>query len=340
VPREVPTDDPAPAAVERAVTPLVEAPVTDVAALSAGLNAVFRVETGDGPVACKAATFSTDAELLAEARLHRRVRATTPVPVPAVVGTARVRTAPTDVACLVTRFVEGRTVADARALSATERERLVAESARHLAAVHEVAVPPGFGPLRPGREGLRVADPAPWPALFDGLVADAAAGLRGAGYTTGDGRFADLAPRVEAALSGVDAAPDPAVLLTDYRPANLVFAPAAGTAPLVAGVLDLGAGPTGDRLLDAALAEHALVDVPFGPTDAADRLRRRFRRTYRGASTDDPTFDAPPYDRYRAYAVARRLGQVGYWSQFAPGTTDAVGERWAATLRERLSGPS
>lgn len=311
-----------------------------------GLNAVYRLDVPDGdPAVLKAATFATDAELLTEAALLSRVGRETSVPVPAVLATAGPDEGGPGVACYAMRYCRGRRVTDLLELPAAARERLVVESGRHLAAVHGLHVADRFGDLRVA-DGELAADPGhdSWPAWFDVLAAATADGLLGEGATADpEPRFADLEPAVREALAGGrvaarDGRVRPAVLLGDYRPANLVLAP--DDDPVVSAVLDVGCGPTADGLLDLALAENALVDVPLGGTARADPLRERLRAAYLAARDADPAapLDGDRYARYRLYAWARRAGAFGYWEQFArEDDPDAAARRWRSAVEALLA---
>lgn len=338
-------EPPGSAEVARAAGAALGSEIAEVTPIDEGLNAVYRVETAAGERAVlKAATLADDAELLAEARILRRLGEGTPVPVPAVLATVPAGSGPLDVAAFLTRYVEGRTVPDLLELPEAARERLVRESGRHLAAIHGLRPVEGFGPLRVVDGGL-VADPARerWSDRFRELGAAAVAGLRGEGYTNDErARFADLADPVRDALvaEGVDDRDDvaPATLYGDYRPANLVLGPDAAD-PLVRAVVDLGGCETGHALLDLVATEDALVDVPLGGTGAADRLRRAFRRGYRDVrpGVEDPGADSR-YPRYRLYARSKRLGAFDYWRRFArEDDPDAVAARWRSFVRDRLA---
>ncbi len=340
MPRSVPLDPPDSADVATTVERNLDLAVVAVTRFDRGLNAVYRVETQDRPVVCKVATYVTDAELRTEAALHERIDAETSVPVPSVLGVADAVPGTPDAAALLVTFRDGRTVPGTLELSPTDRRRLVAESGHHLAAVHDLSVG-GAGRLTVAG-GRLVAEDRDWPAVFADLADDVVAGLHGEGYTTGEGAFADLAAPVETALArgpGVErVAPGP--LLTDYRPANLVFEPP-GHDPVIAAVLDVGAGPAGDGLADLALTENALVDVPLGGTGAAASLRERLRSAYRDRRSVElaGVFRAGGrYDRYRLLAAARRLAQFDYWVQFARETDrEAAAGRLRAAVERRVA---
>ena len=131
---------------------------------------------------------------------------------------------------------------------------------------------------------------------------------------------------------------DPAILFGDYRPANLVLASDDQEDPIIRAVIDIGCGPATDGLLDLALAEDALVDIPFGGTERADYLRDRLRASYSARrNADISTFDSDRYTAYRLYARIRRMGTFGYWVQFArEADQDATARRWRSFARDLL----
>lgn len=342
--RETPLDAPAPDAIATVVEFRLGRSVADVTPFEEGLNAVYRVDRAGGdPVVVKTATFATDEELLTEAEVLDRVATESDVPVSAVFAALEPDDWPGETAAFVMSHCDGREVTDVLALSRGAHERLVTESGRHLAAVHEVRLVEGFGPLGRSDDGLTLRhEYESWPAWFDELASDAVRGLRGEGFTTDDEcRFSDLAPAIGHALCGAVFGPtgavSPALAVGDYRPANLVLAADDGADPVVRAVVDLGCGPTADGLLDLALAEDALIDVPLGGTGRAERLRDRFRSAYIaefGVDRDELRSDR--YTRYRVYARTRHMAAFGYWAQFArESDPDAVASRWRSFVTDR-----
>lgn len=334
MPRDPPLDPPPASDAAAAADAALDRDVADVTPIEEGLNAVYRVTLADGArVVLKAATLATDAEFRPEPRLLDRLDRETSVPVPSVRATVDGDDSPLGVAHYLADYCEGRAVRDVLELDPSAHERLVVESGRHLAALHALTFD-GFGRLRADDSGgLRVADPrASWRECFRELAAERVAGLRGEGFTADDDpRFADLAGDLAAAFEKLpaDAAGSvEAVLLHgDYRPANLVLAPP-GERPVVEAVLDVGA-QTGDGLLDLALAESSLVDVPLGGTERATALRRRLRAAYLAErSVPGDAFELR-YPCYRLYAWTKCLGAFDFFAQFArESDPDAAAARW------------
>lgn len=331
MPRTTPRDPPPTDAVAATVGRRLDERVVACEPFANGLNAVYRVAFADAPPAvAKLATFSTDAELRVEGRLLERLAAAG-VPVPTHHGTVLPADHDLSVAVLLTAFVPGRRLTDLRAFSRRACERLFVAAGRHLAAIHAPRIADEFGPLAHAGgdgDGLTATGAGDWPTAFRRLVADLGGRLAGDGYTTDDRpRLADLAPRVTTRLRaavGDDWDATPALLTADYRPANLVFGPDDDARPLVRAVVDVGDGPAGDGLLDLALAEHALVTVPFTDEDRRADGRSRLRTAYRrgGGREFDP--DGDRYTAYRLYAVARRAAGLDYWAQFAPESEPAA----------------
>ncbi len=341
MPRASPRDPPGPDAVATLVESRLDTSVREVTRYDEGLNAVYHVALPEDSAVCKTATFATDEELRVEAALTDRLDRETDVPVAGVRRVVGPGASPLDVTALLLDHVDGRTVSGPLSLSTADHRRLVAESGRHLAAVHDADLADGVGRLTVQAGTLAREAEREWPSFFETLVEETLAGLRGEGYTTGDGRFADLAPTVREALAvgpGVET-PDPALLMTDYRPANLVLGPP-GATPLTEAVIDVGQGPVGDGLLDLALTEDALVDVPVGGTDRAERLCRVLRERYQDWRSVDLSGAFEPgerYDRYRLYARTRRLSAFDYWVQFARDEERAVARRFRSSVEERAA---
>jgi len=319
--------------------------VTGIRPFEEGLNAVYRVDRREGAAAVvKMATFSSDEELLTEATLLSRLETDTRVPLPSMHATIEPGDGPSGIAAFVMEYCDGRKVTDVRHLSRDAQARLIAESGHHLAAIHDTEIVDGFGHLQCGN-GALIAEPGyeSWQTWFDELLDDALAGLRGEGFTTDtDPRFAELEDEIYGALSGASIARQgqahPAVMVGDYRPANLVLAPDDGADPIIHAVIDVGYGPTADGLLDFALAEEALIDIPFGATGRAEGLRERLREAYCTTRNLDPAlFNRDRYARYRLYARVRRMGHFDYWAQFDDETDrDMIARRWRSEVRERL----
>lgn len=337
--RDAPLDHPDVDAVAAATERAFDRRVESVTVIPEGLNGVYRVRFGDGERAVvKVATLATDATFRAEARVFARTAAHDGVPAPAVLGT--IPPGALDAVGYATEYVPGRSIPRVLDLPADAHERLVAESARYLAAVHRLEPDDAFGDLVVGNDGLAVADPrGSWRALYADLCEDRVEQMRGEGVTAdADAPFADLAGAFERAFAAFagDASPSPVLLHSDYRPANLVFAPGNDDRPLVRAVLDPGT-TTGDRLFDVALAECALVDTPLSGTERAARLRDVLRSTYRAEAGVDADA-APRYDHYRLYAHSMRLGAFDYFVQFArEDDTERVKARWRERARELLA---
>jgi len=341
-----PLDEPTTADARAAASVALDREVRGVTRILEGVNALFRIRLADGERAVlKAPRYATDEAFLVEPLLLSRIGAETTVPVPRVLATVAAAEGPLDTAFYVMEHLDGRVVPAAVDLPAATHETLVREAAGHLAAVHDCSVALDWGDVSGVDGDLTVTDPDDsWRETFERLTDDVVTALGGTGpLADDDSRFADLAPDVRAALTGpasplAEAAPEPSLVLGDYRPANLVLAERKDADPLVRGVVDVG-GLVGDGLLDVAMAEDALVDTPYGGTERAELLRRAFRDAYADARGRDPErlFD-DRYPCYRLYARADRLSALDYLAQFArEEDSDAVAHRWRGFVEERLS---
>lgn len=346
MPRDEPLSWPSIEAVTAATEGALNREIIDVTRIEEGLNATYRVDCADGSRAVlKAATLATDAELLPEPYLLSRLGCETAVPVPEVLSIIPPDEGPLGVASFLTEYCEGRRVTDVSTLSPAVHEGLVREAGQHLAAIHGLRVTDSFGRLRVADDSLVVTPQhESWGPWFTELAAEAADGLLGAGYVTdAEARFADLEPTIRRELAGVSTAINerqvtPAVLHGDHRPANLVLRDDASS--ITRAVLDFGNCVTGDGLVDVALAEDVLVDIPLGEgTDRAGRLRDALRTAYaNGRDTNrDALFDGR-YPYYRLYARTRRLASFGYMAQFARrDNPDSVARWWRSFVHERLT---
>lgn len=341
MPEDGPRDEPTAAVAREAATSALGERVDDVTRIEKGVNALYRLECENSTAVLKTPLYADEAAFLAEPAVLTRVGEGTTAPVPEVLATMPADDGPLDAPCYVMAFVEGRDVDRVPALSTKTRDRLVREAATHLAAIHDLDVPTGYGQLRV-LDGDLVVDPAfdSWREQFDAMVAEVTVALRGEGSLTDDDpRFADLASEVRTVLTDapvVSESPSPALVVRDYRLANLVLA-SDDADPLVRGVLDTS-GLVGDPLLDVAKTEEALVGLPLGGTDGADSLRETFRATYAERRGHDPAhLFGDRYPCYRLYARAYRLKAFDYAMQFTWETDpDAVAERSRRFVADRL----
>lgn len=343
--RSEPVTPPSTQTVAAATRTVLGMSVAAVTPIHEGLNAVYRVTGTDGKhVVLKAATVSETPELLAEARCFRLIADATGVPVPEVLATVDPADWPLDVSGMFTPYCEGRTVPDLLDLPPKTRERLIWESGQHLGAIHGLRVTDRYGPLRVVDGDLVTGTNARTRAArFEELVSEAVRGLRGEGYMTDDhAPFSDLAAPIGDVLTA-DALPAlgnevPVVLSGDYRPANLILGKNDAD-PVIRAIVDLGGCESGDGLLDLALTEDALVDVPMGGTSRASQLRSVLRDAYRAAREDVPEPGTDPrYPYYRLYARTRRLAAFGYWSSFArEDDQETVARRWRRFVRSQIA---
>lgn len=339
-------EEPNPEDVRSTVRGLFDGPVESVTPIDRGVNALFRVDVGGGHSAVvKVPLYASEEEFLAEPALLERLGRETTVPVPTVHARGRAEESTFGDPYYVMDHLDGRQIDAITDLSPPARERLVSEAATHLAAIHAVRCPDEFGPLV-GTDGDLIVEPTyeSWAAFFEERVADVTAALRGDGpLTDAEPRFSDLAHVVRDALleapnAVAEASPRPSFVVRDYRLANLVLAFDGGGERIVGGVFDVG-GMVGDGLLDVALTEGALIDLPLGGTEEAESLRDTFRTTYAArfdAETGD-VFDGR-YPYYRLYERAFRMKAFDYSVQFArESDPDPVAGRWRAFVADRVA---
>jgi len=250
VPRDERLDEPSPEAVRAAARATFDSTVDHVTPIDKGVNALYRIEfrTGERGV-LKAPTVATDEEFLVEPALLDLIGRDTAVPVPQVLAQEMAVDGPLDVACYVMEHLEGREIQSLVDLPSSVRERLLREAGAHLAAIHELRITDSYGRLHVVDGDLTVQSPVQsWNALFEDLVGEITAGLLGDGLLTdANPRFADLEPTIRETLTDFHTAvdgspPPPAIVMGDYRPANLLVASHSDADPIVRGVFDIG-GP-------------------------------------------------------------------------------------------------
>jgi aminoglycoside phosphotransferase (APT) family kinase protein len=308
---------PSPSDVRTAVADLLpDATVTDVSPIEAGKNAVYAVGLDGRETVLKVGTASPD-RVRAEPAIVAFVGEHTAIPVPTVVGAAD--DGPLGHPCYLAERVPRRTVPDRpEDLSVSLLERICTEGGRHLAELHALDSFDGVGPLVTDDGDLHVADPdAEWPQLLSRAMAAKVDAL-------GD-RFEDRADALRGYAASVDealAGAGPfasAFVHMDYRPANLVLAPAGST--VTRAVLDWAGAAAAPPAYEVAHAEALLSDWPHLDEGERARLRDRFRSGY-GEGRAVP--DVP--DPYRVDAQLRLMKHLEI----------GVGERGDAVIRERV----
>ena len=344
MPRDERLDEPSTEAAEAAARAIFERRVVETARMDGGVNALYRIELDDRAVVLKAPTIATDEAFLAEPAVLRFIGQETPVPTPQILAQIAPEAGPLDTAFYVMEFIDGRQVRSLMGLSPPARERLVREAGTHLAAIHELRITDTYGRLHFSDDDLGVKSPfQSWDAFFGELVEEVITGLRGDGHLTDEEpRFADLAPTIRNTLADysvtVDPPPAPALVVSDYRPLNLILATADDTDQLVQGVIDVS-GLAGDPLLDAALTEEAMINVPLGGTANTESLRRVFRTAYAdGRNSERELLFDERYPYYQLYARAKRLAAFEYTAQFARETDPgAIAKRWRSFVADRVA---
>ncbi len=278
-----------------------------------------RTPGGSREAVLKATTadFVAPAIARSEPRLFSLVGRETSIPVPDVYGAVDAHDGYPAPFYLVERRpgenVEGRV----DELPAAARERVVRESGRNLAALHELGELPRVGRVGVRNGELAVLDGQHGPC--DGFREWVRAHVEGSLEALADGtyfpeladdpdRFADLVPRLrEVCAARVDdmPAPDPPRYCHwDYRYGNLLVDPETGRTEAVLDWANLLSAPPAYNL--AAVEAH-LLDPCGDDTDArVDGLRSVFREGYADAR-EAWTFDESVERRVETYLLACRV---------------------------------
>jgi len=306
---------PSPGAVVAAAESRLGRSVASVTPYEEGINAVYRVSLADGPDAVlKAGTRTEGSKLLSGPVLIDRLERETDLPVPAVLAVAPDGDEHVEYAYFLMEHVDGRREPDVNALSESEHERLVREASSHLAAIHGVSYEGPHGRLHAEDGSLFVEHPFERWADYVASVGDYHAERI-------DRRFADLRPAFEDGMADFaleEEDVEQSVLYRDYHPKNLVLEPDDSADSLVRAIVDFNFRPVGDVLLDVAVAELHLIDLPIGETERAASLREALHSSYvnaRGGASADQFDERYPY--YRLLAVADYLNYVDYAAQLA-----------------------
>ncbi|MFB6140732.1 MAG: aminoglycoside phosphotransferase family protein [Halosimplex sp.] len=280
-----------PAEARRAVADAIpDESVGVVRRLDDGTNAVFRVEADSGAYVVKYSTFSGRELLAAEVELYRLL-ARTDLPVPRVVDAA-----------LDTGERPAFVVTESLPGASPEADAVGPALAREMGAtLREFAsVPPlgGYGRLRraPDRTPPLVAPEDTWRAYVewyaDVLCSKPAAPLAACAD--------DVRAVIDETLPAVPAEPEPALVVSDFRPSNLH----AGARGRIVGVFDLERAAVGDL-------RFALVNTAYLLTRHRPELTEELRDAIFDGFGDE--VDGELRRCYRALAVAREIRGFDFW---------------------------
>ncbi|WP_436929050.1 phosphotransferase family protein [Halosimplex halobium] len=289
-------------------------------------EAVLKCFRRDGP-----AEGRSPERFLVEVDLLELVERETDIPVPAVYGTYRSRDGLPAPAFLMERLPGEPPLGVAVDGRAAVAERLLRESGRHLARVHDLRSFDAFGDLVSGDGSPAVRDGrATWPDRLRDIVDDSLDGLVGTRFAdlTGplreyaDGRFADL-----------DLAADAALLHGDYRPGNLLADPGTGEPTAV---LDWGAAQAGDPRYELAWAVREFSGrAPVGSA-ARERVREAFIDAYEEGREDGFERDAAFERRQSFYLAVTWLVECRWFDAWWGGADESAREARADRLRENV----
>ena len=247
-----------------------------------------------------------------EPKLHEYVADRTDIPVPRILV---FKEAPSmDVApYFVTERVEGDNLAESLSqLDDDLRERVVRQAGRTLGDMHSEIGFEGFGRLALSDDRLEVTDFSwDWQQFFHELVDQHVDRLAGT-------PFADLQSTareyVDDAVHVIDSEGVPRLVHDDFRPANMLFDPAA-TEPITA-VLDWQFALAGEPEYHIARTDFLFIDPAFQDAATRERLREVLYSGYREHREFDPD---EGYERRRAvYHFATLLWRMaGFEAAFA-----------------------
>jgi aminoglycoside phosphotransferase (APT) family kinase protein len=305
-----------------------EFPGSDVRAverLSGGCKDTYRVALGDRVVVV---AFPREAwyerQFALEPALMRLLRRETTVPVPRVLAS--------DVSGAGRRPYHVTAAIDAENLdgrfAGLDRDRqaaLVEQAGAALADLHRSVQFAASGPLVPAdtERGVAVDDRPSWPAFLAERCAEWTDALR-------DGRFADLAPTYERALTPASVLPkdvEPVCLHFDYGPRNLLAR--GGT---LAGVVDWGFAVAGHAEYDLFQFEKNVLLGQLDTPATRDALRPRLYAGYRDRRPLDEG-----WERRRAfYRVAFKLASMRSFHRWTASMDAAERDGMAARLRAEL----
>lgn len=262
--------------------------------------------------------------------------ASTPVPVPQVLGAALDEPGDLPTPCFLMERRDGRTVETAT-LPSNALGRLARETGRYLGQVHTTGEFQRFGPVRLGYDtdheragvdvdGARLAvdgGHGRWRERVATMVEDRLADV--------EAWFADLRDPlrrfIEARLASLDGSFDPALTHHDYRPGNLLVDPATGA---TRAVLDWGNPFTSERAFNLVKTETYLC----GRAPPGHPRRKHVRASMRVGYDEVTALPALPERRRELYLAVTHLPALGWFSEWHADATDAERERDAERHRE------
>ncbi|WP_436911945.1 phosphotransferase family protein [Halosimplex marinum] len=289
-------------------------------------EAVLKCFRSDGPVDGR-----SPERFLVEVDLLELVGRETDIPVPEVYGTYRSRDGLPGPAFLMGRLPGEPPLGVAVGGREAAAERLLRESGRLLARVHDLRSFDAFGDLVSRDGGPAVRDGrATWPDRLRDIVDDSLDGLAGTRFAGleeplreyADDRFAEL-----------DLAADAALLHGDYRPGNLLADPDTGD---LTAVLDWGAAQAGDPRYELAWAVREFSGrAPVGSADR-ERVREAFVDAYEEGRADGFERDAASERRQSFYLAATWLVECRWFDAWWGGADESAREARAERLRENV----
>lgn len=284
-----------------------------------------------------ALSFRTHERFLVEVDLLELVGCETDLPVPEVYGVCESHDELPAPAFLMERLpgesVSGVPVGGNRAVV----DRLVRESGRYLARIHDLRTFDAFGDLvARSTESPALDEPevdegrADWVDRLRDIVTFALDDLDGTRFANLEGGLREY---VDDRLDGLDLDAEPVLLHGDYRPGNLLADPDTGE---VTAVLDWGASQAGDPRYELAwvvreFSKQAPLDSPVRA-----RVREALFEAYereRGIAFDrDDAFER----RQRFYQSVTWICELQWFEYWWAGADEAVREARAAQLRENV----
>ncbi|QPV63070.1 phosphotransferase [Halosimplex litoreum] len=290
-------------------------------------EAVLKCFRSDSPVDGR-----SPERFLVEVDLLELLGRETDVPVPAVYGGYRSRDGLPSPAFLMEHLPGEPPLGVATGGHEAVAERLLRESGRHLARVHDLRSFDAYGGLVSGDDGPTVRDGrTTWPDRLREIVDDSLDGLAGT-------RFADLSGSLRAYADGrfdeLDLAADAALLHGDYRPGNLLADAETGE---VTAVLDWGAAQAGDPRYELAWAVREFAErAPVGSV-ARERVREALFDAYEEHRGERFARDEAFERRQSFYLAVTWLAECRWFDAWWGGAEESAREARAERLRENVT---
>ncbi|WP_459193834.1 phosphotransferase family protein [Halosimplex sp. J119] len=218
-------------------------------------------------------------------------------------------------------------------------QRLLRESGRYLARIHDLRRYDRFGDLIAGPDGEHVAGPDGEPVVPDSRTTwrerlrDVVTSALDDFDDSDADLEADLREYVDDRLTTLDLTAESVLLHGDYRPGNMLAAPDTGE---VTAVLDWGAAQAGDPRYELAWVVREFSRQAPAGSPTRERVREAILAAYED-ERDQPFEHDDAFERRQSFYLAVTwITELGWFDVWWGGADESIRRRRIETLRENL----